>query len=142
MVIPCLSSSFVAGLRRSYGEGPLWGRLGRDEGLLALGREAIACVLSGSPEPFAADPEPKCSAMNRFQRILVRWDKKPDNSLTLLHFACTLIAFRAAGLFGADGRIATLWAMYSSVKEGSRATLPAKVSRWVLIISPAIKAER
>ena len=40
------------------------------------------------------------SWMNRFRRILVRWDKKPDNYLALLHFACALIAFRAAGLFG------------------------------------------
>jgi transposase len=27
-------------------------------------------------------------------------DKKPENYLALLHFACSLIAFRAAGLFG------------------------------------------
>ena len=40
------------------------------------------------------------SWMHRFRRILVRWDKKPANSLALLHFACALIAFRAAGLFG------------------------------------------
>jgi len=40
------------------------------------------------------------SWMNRFRRILVRWDKKPENYLALLHFACGLIAFRAAGLFG------------------------------------------
>jgi putative transposase len=40
------------------------------------------------------------SWMNRFRRILVRWDKKPDNYLAMLHFACALIAFRAAGLFG------------------------------------------
>ena len=40
------------------------------------------------------------SWMNRFRRILVRWDKKPENYLALLHFACALIAFRAAGLFG------------------------------------------
>ncbi len=40
------------------------------------------------------------SWMNRFRRILVRWDKKPENYLGLLHFACALIAFRAAGLFG------------------------------------------
>jgi putative transposase len=40
------------------------------------------------------------SWMNRFRRILVRWDKKPDNYLALLHFACALIAFRTAGLFG------------------------------------------
>ena len=40
------------------------------------------------------------SWMNRFRRILVRWDKKPENYLALLHFACALIAFRGAGLFG------------------------------------------
>lgn len=40
------------------------------------------------------------SWMNRFRRILIRWDKKPENYLALLHFACALIAFRAAGLFG------------------------------------------
>jgi putative transposase len=40
------------------------------------------------------------SWMNRFRRLLVRWDKKPENYLAFLHFACGLIAFRAAGLFG------------------------------------------
>ena len=40
------------------------------------------------------------SWMNRFRRILVRWDKKPEHSLAFLHFACALIAFRASGLFG------------------------------------------
>ncbi len=40
------------------------------------------------------------SWMNRFRRILVRWDKKPENYLAFLHFACGLIALRAAGLFG------------------------------------------
>jgi transposase len=40
------------------------------------------------------------SWMNRFRRILIRWDKKVDNYLAFLHFACALIAFRGAGLFG------------------------------------------
>ena len=40
------------------------------------------------------------SWMNRFRRLLVRWEKKPENYLAFLHFACGLIAFRAAGLFG------------------------------------------
>jgi putative transposase len=40
------------------------------------------------------------SWMNRFRRILIRWDKKPENYIAFLHFACALIAFRAAGLFG------------------------------------------
>ena len=38
--------------------------------------------------------------MNRFRRVLIRWDKQADNYLAFLHFACALIAFRAAGLFG------------------------------------------
>lgn len=40
------------------------------------------------------------SWMNRFRRILIRWEKKPENYIGLVHFACALIAFRAAGLFG------------------------------------------
>jgi transposase len=40
------------------------------------------------------------SWLNRFRRILVRWDKKPEHYLAFLHFACALIAFRASGLFG------------------------------------------
>jgi len=39
------------------------------------------------------------SWMNRFRRLLIRWDKKPANYLAFLHFACGLITFRAAGLF-------------------------------------------
>ena len=38
--------------------------------------------------------------MNRFRRILVRWEKHANNYIALLHFACALIAFRAAGLLG------------------------------------------
>jgi transposase len=40
------------------------------------------------------------SWLNRFRRILIRWDKHPEHYLAFLHFACALIAFRAAGLFG------------------------------------------
>lgn len=40
------------------------------------------------------------SWMNRFRRGLMRWDKSAANYLAFLHFACALIAFRAAGLFG------------------------------------------
>lgn len=40
------------------------------------------------------------SWMNRFRRILIRWDKKPDNYVALLHFVCGLITFRRARLFG------------------------------------------
>ena len=40
------------------------------------------------------------SWLNRFRRILIRWEKKPENYIAFLHFACALIAFRASGLFG------------------------------------------
>lgn len=40
------------------------------------------------------------SWMNRFRRILIRWDKKPETYIAFLHFACALITFRAAGSFG------------------------------------------
>jgi putative transposase len=40
------------------------------------------------------------SWLNRFRRILIRWDKKPEMYIAFLHFACALIAFRASGLFG------------------------------------------
>jgi putative transposase len=40
------------------------------------------------------------SGMNRFRRVLIRWDKKGETYLAFLHFACALIAFRASGLFG------------------------------------------
>lgn len=40
------------------------------------------------------------SWMNRFRRVLIRWEKKPENYIAFLHFACALIAFRASGLFG------------------------------------------
>jgi len=38
------------------------------------------------------------SWLNRFRRLLIRWEKKAENYMALLHFACALIAFRAAGI--------------------------------------------
>jgi putative transposase len=40
------------------------------------------------------------SWMNRFRRLLVRWEKKEHNDLALLHFALAWITFQASGLFG------------------------------------------
>ena len=40
------------------------------------------------------------SWLNRFGRLLIRWEKKIENYLTILHLACALITFRLAGLFG------------------------------------------
>jgi transposase len=38
------------------------------------------------------------SWMNRFRRILIRWEKKPENYLAMLHLALAYIAFNCAGL--------------------------------------------
>lgn len=40
------------------------------------------------------------SWMNRFRRVLTRWEKKPENYLALLHLVCAVITFRCSGLFG------------------------------------------
>lgn len=40
------------------------------------------------------------SWLNRFRRLLVRWEKKRENYLAMLHLACAFISFRASGLFG------------------------------------------
>ncbi len=38
------------------------------------------------------------SWMNRFRRILVRWEKLPETFIAMLHFACGIITWRATGL--------------------------------------------
>jgi putative transposase len=40
------------------------------------------------------------SWMKRFRRILIRWEKKPENYVGLLHLVCAIITFRCSGLFG------------------------------------------
>jgi hypothetical protein len=38
--------------------------------------------------------------VNRFRRLLIRWEKKVENYLAMLKFACAYIAFHMAGVFG------------------------------------------
>lgn len=40
------------------------------------------------------------SWLNRFRRILIRWEKRADTYLALLHLACSIITWRATGLLG------------------------------------------
>jgi putative transposase len=40
------------------------------------------------------------SWMNRFRRLLIRWEKKVSNYVAFLHFACAWIAWKAAGVLG------------------------------------------
>ncbi|MCL4465668.1 MAG: IS5/IS1182 family transposase, partial [Chloroflexi bacterium] len=38
--------------------------------------------------------------MNRFRRLLIRWEKKVENYMAMLHLVCAWIAFRAAKVIG------------------------------------------
>jgi transposase len=40
------------------------------------------------------------SWFNRFRRLLIRWEKRVDRYKAFLHFACAIIIWRAAGVFG------------------------------------------
>lgn len=40
------------------------------------------------------------SWMNRFRRLLIRWEKKSENYLAFLHLSCACIAVRAIQVFG------------------------------------------
>jgi putative transposase len=40
------------------------------------------------------------SWMNRFRRLLIRWEKKVENYIGMLHFACAWITHRRGELFG------------------------------------------
>jgi len=40
------------------------------------------------------------SWMNRFRRVLVRWEKMAENYLGMLHLVLGIITYRCAGLFG------------------------------------------
>ena len=40
------------------------------------------------------------SWMNRFRRIVIRWEKIPENYLAMLHVVCAVITLRCAGVLG------------------------------------------
>ncbi len=40
------------------------------------------------------------SRMNRFRRLLIRWEKKEDNYIAILHFVCAWITYKRGGVFG------------------------------------------
>lgn len=63
-------------------------------------QEAEAKQYPSSAKPRRWVVERTHSWMNRFRRILIRWDKKIENYVAFLHLACGLIALRCAGLFG------------------------------------------
>ena len=40
------------------------------------------------------------SWLNRFRRLLIRWEKKEENYLAILHLACAWITYKRAGIIG------------------------------------------
>ncbi|MGE5635201.1 MAG: transposase, partial [Deltaproteobacteria bacterium] len=40
------------------------------------------------------------SWMNRFRQLLIRWEKKEDKYIAILHFACAWITYKRGGVFG------------------------------------------
>lgn len=40
------------------------------------------------------------SWINRNRRLLIRWEKQPENYLAMLHLACAFIVIRAIQVFG------------------------------------------
>lgn len=40
------------------------------------------------------------SWLNRFRAILIRWEKKPEHFIAMLHIALGIITWRATGLLG------------------------------------------
>ncbi len=66
----------------------------------ARGEEAKALTMDAGKRARRWVVECSHSWMHRSRRILVRWDKRPEHDLALLHCAGALIALRAAGVLG------------------------------------------
>ncbi len=69
--------------------------------ILGRGQERVALTLPG----YRARRwvvEGTHSWMNRFRRLLVRWEKKASNYLGLLHIACAVIVWRRCPLTADD----------------------------------------
>jgi putative transposase len=64
------------------------------------GEEACALKKSARFKARRWVVERSHSWMNRFRRILVRWEKRCDTYAAMLHLACGIITWRACGLLG------------------------------------------
>ena len=64
------------------------------------GEEAQACASIPGYRARRWVVERTHSWMNRFRRLLIRWEKKAANYLGFIHFACAWITWRAARVFG------------------------------------------
>ena len=64
----------------------------------ARGEEALALKQEAGFKARRWVVERTHSWMNRFRRVLIRWDKKVRHYLGFLHLACAYITYRQAGL--------------------------------------------
>lgn len=67
---------------------------------MKLVKETLASLQADRPPATAGLPKGVCldNWMNRFRRILVRWEKLAGPYLAMPHLACALITWRAVGL--------------------------------------------
>ena len=68
--------------------------------ILARGEEAQAIKHEAGFKARRWVVERTHSWMNRFRRVLTRWEKKAANYLGLLHLVLGIITYRCSGLFG------------------------------------------
>lgn len=68
--------------------------------LRARGEEAQAVKQGAGYKARRWVVERTHSWMNRFRRLLIRWEKKAVNYLGLLHLVCAYITYKRAGLLG------------------------------------------
>ena len=66
----------------------------------ARGEEAKALKQDAGVRARRRVVERTPSGMNRFRRVLIRWDKKVCNYLGFLHLACAYITYKQSGLLG------------------------------------------
>ena len=66
--------------------------------ILSRGEEAQAIKQEAGFKARRWVVERTHSWMNRFRRILIRWEKKAETFIAMLHLACGLITWRATGL--------------------------------------------
>src|SRR4051795_2162524 len=66
----------------------------------ARGEEAVELKREAGQKARRWVVERTHSWMNRFRRVLIRWEKKVENYFGMLHFVCAWITYRSAGLLG------------------------------------------
>jgi hypothetical protein len=65
--VPDRAHRLLASLQSDYGDGPIWVSVAGKKTLVVFGPDQIHFALSQAPDPFASDPEPKRSGMEKFQ---------------------------------------------------------------------------